>query len=417
VPTFRYAAIDLGTGRESRGVIECAGRSQATAQLRARGLAPTEIEQDVIPATLPTTSAAIPGPRRGWRWLRRPAGRRQRLHFTRQLASLVNAGVPVTRSLEILGRQEQHPVFRQMLDDLAGVISAGGSLSDGLAQHPRSFDRLYVNMVKAGEAGGALGPVLGRMADFLEKTERLRGRVKAAMIYPVIIMTVAAAILTVLLTFVVPKFQQIFTGLLRGQPLPALTRGLIDASALLRSHALLAGGLVAVAVWVLALACRTAPGARVWDRLLLRVPVMGGLLLRATVARFARTLGSLLTCGVPIVEALAITEATSGNGHVAAALGRVRERIKQGEGFARTLEATGLFPAMVSGMIQVGEETGALAEMLGRIADAYEEEVDQAVAGLTSIIEPVMVVLMAVVVGTIVLALFLPIVGVIQHLQ
>jgi type IV pilus assembly protein PilC len=262
-----------------------------------------------------------------------------------------------------------------------------------------------------------LGAVLERLAHSLEKTERLKGRVQTAMIYPMVIMAVAGGILTVLMIFVVPKFEQIFSGLLKGQPLPALTRSLLAASSVIREHCWLtmSAGIMA---WLLVRALqRTAVGRRVSDRAVLQVPVLGDLLLKAMIARFARTLGSLLTSGVPILDALMIARASSGNVHVAAALAHLHDRIKQGDSIARPLEATAIFPGMVTGMIQVGEETGALPAMLERIADTYDDEVDNAVAGLTSVIEPVLIVLMALVVGVIVIALFLPIVSVIQHLQ
>jgi len=337
--------------------------------------------------------------------------------FTRQLATLVNAGMPLMRSLEVLGRQERNATFRRILGQLGGTIGSGGTLSDGLQQHARIFDPLYRNMVKSGEAGGALGPVLERLAGFMEKSDRLKSRVQTAMIYPVIIMAVAGTIVSVLMVFVVPKFEQIFSGLLRGQPLPRLTRTLLDASKLVSGHLGMTLGACILGWTAFQLLRRTRWGIRSIDWLFIRLPVLGELVLKSAVARFARTLGSLLASGVPMLEALAIGRDTSGNVHIAAAVDHVRDQIKQGAGMAGPLEETGIFPGMVTGMIQVGEETGALAGMLGRIADTYDEEVDNAVAGLTSVIEPIMIVVMALVVGVIVIALFLPIVGIIQHLQ
>ena len=419
MPKFTYTAIDSGTGRERHGTIEGPSRGQVSAALKNHGLALTALEVE-----RPKPSRAFPfrpriqnppaAARKRWG---RPVSRKDLTVFTRQLATLVNAGMPLMRSLEVLRRQERSAVFAQVLGELAGVIGSGGTFSDGLGRHPGIFDPLYLNMVKAGEAGGALGQVLARLAGFMEKSDRLKSRLKTAMIYPVIIMAVAGAIVSVLLVFVVPKFEQIFGGLLRGQPLPRLTQMLLDASNFLRGHIGLTLGACVLGWVAFRLAGKTRPGVRCMDGLFIRLPVLGDLALKAAVARFTRTLGSLLASGVSILEALAIGRNTCGNVHIAEAIGHVHDQIKQGASMARPLEETGVFPGMVTGMIQVGEETGALAEMLERIADTYDEEVDNEVAGLTSVIEPIMIVLMALVVGVIVIALFLPIMSVIQHLQ
>ncbi len=237
------------------------------------------------------------------------------------------------------------------------------------------------------------------------------------MIYPAIISAVAVTIIAILMVFVVPSFQGIFSGLLKGQPLPALTQGLLTVSYFMRDHYIATvGGIVALYVGF-SFFKRTKPGARLIDWLLIKVPVLGDLVLKAIISRFTRTFGTLLASGVPILQALVITRDTSGNVHVANALNVVHDRVKEGDNVAKPLESTGIFPGMVTSMIEVGEETGALPDMLTRIADSYDEEVDNAVAGLTSVIEPIMIVFMAVMVGTIVIALFLPLVSIIQHLQ
>jgi len=269
-------------------------------------------------------------------------------------------------------------------------------------------------MIKAGEAGGRLDVVLERLAQHLEKTGRTKARVLSAMTYPAVIMVVATGIVTGLMAFVVPKFEKIFTGMLKGAPLPALTQGVLGASRLLQEHWLYALG-VAVLMgggvrWLL----RTEGGARAFDRLLLQLPVLGGLLLKTSVARFSRTLGAMLASGVPILQALQLTRDACGNRVVAGDIDRVRRQVREGESVTRPLAATGIFPPVVAGMIEVGEETGTLPAMLARIADLYDEEVDNAVAGLTSLLEPVMIVLMALIVGTIIIALFLPIIRIIQ---
>lgn len=284
-------------------------------------------------------------------------------------------------------------------------------------QYPKIFDRLYVNMVKAGEAGGVLETVLERLALFMEKTERIKGKIKAAMTYPVIVVLLAVGIVAALMVIVVPKFEQIFSGLLKGQPLPALTRFVMSVSYFVQ-HNIVMTLIISAAAYALFIAGRkTVMGGRVMDWLLIKSPVLGDLFLKAAIARFTRTFGTLLASGVPILQALLITRDTSGNVHVAGAIERVHDRVKEGDGVAGPLGATAIFPGMVTSMIEVGEETGALPEMLARIADTYDEEVDNAVNSLTSIIEPFMIVFLAFLVGTIVIALFLPIVSIIQHLQ
>jgi len=329
----------------------------------------------------------------------------------------VKAGMPILRSLEVLARQEKRPAFKAVVDSIADAIRSGGNFSDGLAANDKVFDRLYVNMVKAGEAGGVLDVVLERLSVFMEKAQKIQGKVKAAMIYPVIIIMVAMVIVAILMVVVVPKFEDIFSGLLKGQSLPALTQALMDVSRFMQNHYLLAIAAV-VAAWIgFKLFAKTGLGRKTIDWSLIHMPLLGDLFLKAAIARFTRTFGTLLASGVPILQALIITRDTSGNVHVANAINVVHDRVKEGDSVAKPLESTHVFPGMVTSMIEVGEETGAMPDMLTRIADSYDEEVDNAVAGLTSVIEPIMIVFMAVMVGTIVIALFLPLVSIIQHLS
>ena len=337
--------------------------------------------------------------------------------FTRQLATLVNAGLPIMRSLETLGRQEKNPVFKEVIDSLVESIRSGGNFSDGLLQHPKVFDRLYVNMIKAGEAGGVLGTVLERLARFMEKAERIKGKVKSAMMYPIIILCVAVGIVGALMVFVIPKFQEIFTGMLKGQSLPLLTQIVLSVSNFVKHNIFITIGIGVVVYFAFKAYHKTRQGTRVVDWIFLHTPALGPLFLKASISRFTRTLGTLLSSGVPILQALLITRDTSGNVHVADALNIVHDRVKEGDNVARPLDSTNVFPTMVTSMIEVGEETGALPEMLNRVADTYDEEVDNSVAALTSIIEPIMIVIMAVMVGTIVIALFLPIIKIIQSLS
>ena len=321
------------------------------------------------------------------------------------------------RSLETLSRQEKNLLFKEVIDSLVDNIRSGGNFSDGLLQHPKVFDRLYINMVKAGEAGGVLGTTLDRLSRFMEKSEKIKGKVKAAMTYPVIIVFVAVAIVGALMVFVIPQFEKIFSGMLKGQSMPALTLAVLAVSNFIKNNIVLTVGIGAVGYFAFKAWHKTVKGTRAVDWFLLNSPGFGPLFLKSSISRFTRTLGTLLASGVPILQALLITRDTSGNVHVSDALNLVHDRVKEGDNVARPLDSTGVFPSMVTSMIEVGEETGALPEMLNRVADTYDDEVDNSVAGLTSIIEPIMIVFMAVVVGTIVIALFLPIVKIIQTLS
>lgn len=337
--------------------------------------------------------------------------------FTRQLATLVKAGMPILRAIEVLARQERNPAFKPILESLAEAIRSGGNFSDGLLQHPKVFDRLYVNMVKAGEAGGVLEIVLERLSKFMEKAEKIKGKVKSAMTYPVIIMFIAVGIVAALMVFVIPKFEEIFASMLKGQALPTLTRLVLAVSRFVQTQIIMTIGIGFAIYFAFNAFGRTKPGRSFYDLLAIKLPGLGDLVLKASISRFTRTFGTLLSSGVPILQAILITRDTSGNVHVAAALDLVHDRVKEGEGVARPLESTKVFPGMVTSMIEVGEETGSLPEMLNRIADTYDDEVDNAVGGLTSILEPIMIVFMAVVVGTIVIALFLPIIKIIETLS
>lgn len=337
--------------------------------------------------------------------------------FTRQLATLVKAGMPILRAIEVLARQERNPAFKPILESLAEAIRSGGNFSDGLLQHPKVFDRLYVNMVKAGEAGGVLEIVLERLSKFMEKAEKIKGKVKSAMTYPVIIMFIAVGIVAALMVFVIPKFEDIFASMLKGQALPTLTRLVLAVSRFVQTQIIMTIGIGFAIYFAFNAFGRTKPGRSFYDLLAIKLPGLGDLVLKASISRFTRTFGTLLSSGVPILQAILITRDTSGNVHVAAALDLVHDRVKEGEGVARPLESTKVFPGMVTSMIEVGEETGSLPEMLNRIADTYDDEVDNAVGGLTSILEPIMIVFMAVVVGTIVIALFLPIIKIIETLS
>ncbi|AKC82628.1 pilus assembly protein PilC [Verrucomicrobia bacterium IMCC26134] len=432
MPKFTYIAIDSSTGKDKKGVIDSANSEQAALDLKNMGLLPTSVVAAAGGFKMGAKMAAPDKAGSGGAFVSKAAPEKKKKRpmalgkvisnqglavFTRQLSTLVNAGMPILRSLETLARQEKNQGFQYVLEQVGETIRSGGTFSDGLSQHPKVFDRLYINMVKAGEAGGVLGTVLDRLSRFMEKAEKIKGKVKAAMTYPVIIMCVAVLIVAALMVFVIPKFEEIFSGLLKGTPLPLLTQGVIAVSNFLKNQILATIGLVVGSVVGFRMLCKTKTGSRIVDYIQIKIPAFGPLFLKAAVGRFTRTFGTLLSSGVPILQAIIITRDTSGNVHIAEALNSVHDRVKEGEGVGKPLEATKIFPTMVTSMVEVGEETGALPEMLTRIADTYDEEVDNAVTSITSIIEPIMIVFMAVVVGTIVIALFLPLVKIIQTLS
>jgi type IV pilus assembly protein PilC len=337
--------------------------------------------------------------------------------FTRQLATLIDSGLPLLRSLNVLAKQERDNVLRNTINKLADGVQGGNTFSDALSLHPRIFNDLYVNMVKAGELGGVLEVVLNRLAEFQEKAAKIKNKVKSAMVYPVIVISMAFAIMGFLLVFIVPKFEAIFHDMLGNRPLPAITTFVINVSRLVQYHWLvLVGSIVAIGA-VYKFLARTRGGKAVIDRFTLRMPLFGDLIRKTAISRFSRTLGTLVTSGVPILQALNITRETAGNAVIAKAITHVHDSVKEGESMVQPLEASRAFPPMVISMIDVGEETGQLPEMLLKIANVYDDEVDTSVAGITAALEPIMIVILAFIVGTIVLALFTPLISIIQGLN
>jgi type IV pilus assembly protein PilC len=330
--------------------------------------------------------------------------------FTRQLATLVDAGLPLLRGLRVLQKQEKNVTLKDIVGELAMSIEGGSTFSEGLAQHPKVFNRLYVNMVKAGELGGVLEVVLARLADFMEKAQKIKGKVIAAMFYPVAVLVVAVIILAVLMVWVVPRFKEIFKDMLPGSQLPSFTRFVLGISDAIAHHFVYSAIAIALVVVAFMLAIRTRLGRRLFDKFKLNMPVLGAVISKVAISRFTRTLGTLVSSGVPILQALTIVKETSGNVIVGNAVASVHESVKEGETITAPLEASNVFPPMVISMVDVGEQTGALPEMLMKIADNYDEEVDNAVAAMTSLLEPVMIVFLAVIVGSIVIALFLPLI-------
>lgn len=327
--------------------------------------------------------------------------------FTRQFATMIDAGLPLVQCLEILGSQSEHPTLAKAINTVRGDVESGSTYADALRKHPNVFDELYVNMVAAGETGGILDTILNRLSAYMEKAMKLKKQIKSAMVYPITILVVAVAVIIVLMVFVIPIFAKMFTDF--GGQLPGLTQMVIDISEFIQRNILymLAGG------WVFAFAIKkyykTPKGHFNLDRLALKMPVIGDLIQKASIAKFTRTLGTLISSGVPILEGLEIVAKTSGNKVVEKAIMRARTSISEGKTIADPLSKEPVFPPMVVQMIAVGETTGAIDNMLGKIADFYDDEVDSAVATLTSMLEPLMMVFLGITIGTIVIAMYLPI--------
>ncbi len=424
MPKYSYVAMDQ-KGKEQKGTIEVASQNEAIGRVKEMGLFPTKIVE-VDKAREKSQKKAPAGGK--------PAAKKKKginlnikipglgggvkskvlTTFTRQLATLVDAGLPLLRGLRVLQKQERNPTLKSILDDLSLAIEGGSTFSEALAQHPKVFNRLYVNMVKAGELGGVLEVVLNRLSEFQEKAQKIKGKVIAAMFYPVAVLVVAVVIMGVLVVFVIPKFKEVFAGLGEGRPLPAFTRFVMGISDAVRGNIIVTMISVAAVVIVFLLFIKTKFGRHVWDKFKLKVPVIGPVVSKVAISRFTRTLGNLVSSGVPILQALTIVRETAGNVIIANAVNAVHESVKEGETITAPLEASGVFPPMVISMVDVGEQTGALPEMMMKIADNFDEEVDNAVAAMTSLLEPIMIIFLAVVVGSIVIAMFLPLIALME---
>lgn len=425
MPRYSYVAMD-SRGKETKGVLEVATQNEAINRLKEMGYFPTKVVEDKGKAKdkKGKGAPARPGQKKKGSmeininipFLSGRVKSKQLCVFTRQLATLVDAGLPLLRGLRVLEKQEPNPTLRKIIVELGYSIEGGSTFSEGLAQHPKVFNRLFVNMVKAGELGGVLEVVLARLAEFMEKAEKIKGKVKAALFYPVAVMVVAIGVLAVLMIFVVPKFKAIFAEMLGGAGLPAFTEFVLGISdKVAKNFPAVAAGVAGFIVF-LVIFKRTKFGRKVVDISKLKMPALGPVVSKVAIARFTRTLGTLVSSGVPILQALTIVKETSGNVIIGNAVGMVHESVKEGETITAPLEASKVFPPMVISMVDVGEQTGALPEMLMKIADNYEEEVDNAVSAMTSLLEPIMIVFLAVVVGSIVIALFMPLITLIDQL-
>ena len=429
--TFQYIAMDA-QGKEQRGTVDASDRAQAIAAVRAAGLFPSAIGEVKGASAAAKKSApkkgAAPAKKGGMNKnikinIKLPSFLTGRVKpkdlttFTRQLATLVNAGLPLMRCIEVLKKQNQIPAMGNCLNGISESIAGGGTFSEALTAYPKIFDNLYVNMVKAGEAGGVLEVVLNRLAEFAEKAQKIKNKVKGAMIYPSVVLLAAIGITGFLLTTVIPKFKQVFSDILGDASLPAVTEFVMGLSDFVQHNGLQIAIGVGALIVIYKVFGHTKGGAYALDVMRLKVPVTGTLVKRTAISQVTRTLGTLLASGVPILQALQIVRDTAGNRVIANALQTVHDAVKEGESMTDPLAASGVFPPMVVSMVQVGEETGALADMLTRIANTYDDEVDNAVAGLTAAIEPALIIFLAVVVGTIVIAMFLPMIKIISSVS
>jgi type IV pilus assembly protein PilC len=428
MPRFSYVALDP-RGKEITGVLESESTTAAVSRIREMGYFPTNVaEADKASAKKKGKSSGAgqaggkAPAKKGFgsielKFLGSGKVRSKALTaFTRQLATLIDAGLPLLRGLDVLRKGERNPTLKRTLQQLADSVEGGSTFSEALAQHPKIFNRLYVNMVRAGEAGGVLDVTLSRLADFQEKAQRIKNKVVSAMVYPAVVILVALTIVSFLMIVIVPKFQEIFSDLLEGKSLPGLTLFVMGISNLVKNEFFLVAGVIAGLVISVKVIGRTVKGRFYLDKIKLHAPLFGQLIRKVGIARFTRTLGTLIASGVPILQALNIVRETSGNAVIAKAVSQVHDSVKEGERIVQPLEASGVFPAMVISMVDVGEETGALPDMLMKVADVYDDEVDNAVSAITSLLEPIMIVFLAVIVGTIVIAMFMPLISVIGTL-
>jgi type IV pilus assembly protein PilC len=415
MPVYTFEAMD-GAGKVVREDVEAANRDDAIAQIRSMGYFPTKLKERVG-----APSPGRPGPSAYAEEM--PARKRgffggvkykDLTQFTVQLATLQDAGLPIVRSLRILEGQMRPGTLKNQINEVAEDVEGGSSFSDALAKHPKTFDRLYVNMVKAGEAGGVLETILSRLSEFLEKSLRLRRRIIGASIYPIVVLTVAVIIIAGIMILVIPKFEKMFSE--QGFVLPATTQLLLAIAGVVQHYWFLIPA-IPIGLYVLFKLMGTSSGGHAFvDRVKLKMPLIGYVLKKSYIARFARTLGTLINAGVPILDALSIVKEAIGNSVIEGAIEDVYGSIKEGETVAGPLRTSGVFDDIFVNMVDVGEETGELDKMLMKIADNYEEEVDVAVESMTSVLEPIMIVGMGSVVGFVVVSLFMPLVSLIEKI-
>lgn len=418
MPVFKYEALNA-QGQEVKDEIEAPTKEEAVSKVRGLGYFPTKVAEKVDRKQAATRKAMRGKQRKaagtGLGWV----GTKQLTTFTRQLSTLQDAGLPILRSIRILEQQQKPGMLRSSLKQISEDIEGGATLSEAMARHPKAFNRLYTNMVAAGEAGGVLDVILQRLADFLEKAARLKRKIIGAMVYPIVVVSIAAGIVTFIMVKVVPKFEEIFKDF--ETSLPGVTKLLIAVSSWFAKGTppgwvvILGSPLAIMAMYKVIRQAQM--GRMVVDSITLKIPVVGQIAGKSSVARFTRTLGTLVAAGVPILEAVNITRETTGNEVYSAMLRKVHDGIREGDTFANPLRASKTVDPIVVNMVDVGEETGELDKMLMKVADNYDEEVDTLVASLVSLLEPIMVVVLGFIVGFIVVALFLPLVTLIQSVM
>jgi type IV pilus assembly protein PilC len=446
MPTYQYEAVNEA-GKPQKGVVEATDDADARARIKGKGLFPMSIRAQKVKKSQPGAAAAAPATRGG---SAAPAAakksskgfdmqiniggvpRKALTTFTRQFSTLQDAGLPILRSLQILAQQQKPGLLKNILNSVTEDVSSGTSLSDAMARHPKAFDRLYTKMIAAGEVAGVLDMILQRLAEFLEKAARLRRKIVGAMIYPCVVIVVAFSIMAFILVVIVPKFEHIFSDF--NADLPGATKNLINISAWMAGPITewlggepnkINGGIPGVVYFlgtpllfyiVIKLLRKSEGGKLALDRLILAIPVFGTLVAKATIAKFTRTLGTLIRAGVPILDAILITRDTTANSVFQQAMTKVHDSVRQGDSFAEPLRQSKVCDGIVVNMIDVGEETGDLDKMLLKVADNFDDEVDTAVASMVSLLEPLLVIILGGVVGTIVVCLFLPLVGLINKL-
>lgn len=391
MPSFEWKGRDRG-GRPQGGVLVADSKDAVLAVLR---------RQQIVPITVKEKGKEIALPK-----LRRGINEKTLAIFTRQFSVMIDAGLPLVQCLQILGEQQDNKAFQRIVLQVREDVESGSSLANAMKKHPQAFNELYVNMVAAGEAGGILDTILQRLATYIEKAARLKAQVKSAMIYPIAVISIAMLVVYIILWKVIPVFGALFTSL--GAELPLPTRIVVAMSKFVGRFWWLIVGVVVAGVITIRRYYATEQGRLVIDSLLLKAPILGPVLRKIAVARFCRTLGTLLSAGVPVLESLDITARTSGNAVIERAILEVRKAVEEGKSLAEPLKTTHQFPPMVVQMISVGEATGAMDTMLGKIAEFYEDEVDTAVAGMMKLIEPILIFFLGVVVGGMVIAMYLP---------
>jgi type IV pilus assembly protein PilC len=417
--TFAFEAMNA-SGQEVKDEIDATTSEEAIAKIRAKGFFPTKVREKAAKRSVKKKKEADTEVTTKKRKMPISIGgvpRKQLVSFTRQLSTLQDAGLPILRSLQILEQQQKPGLLKAIIGGVADEVEGGGTLSDAMANYPKAFDKLYVNMINAGELGGVLDIILSRLADFMEKAAKLKKKVIGAMIYPAVVITIAVGIVSMIMIFVIPKFEQIFKDF--KTDLPGITKILLAVSRWFANDYGWAYVLFSpIAFMLLIKLIKISEGGKYFvDAAKLKIPILGSILSKTSIARFTRTLGTLISAGVPILDALNITKETAGNEVYARALQKVHDAIREGESMADPLRATKVCDAIVVNMVDVGEETGDLDKMLIKIADNYDSDVDVLVGSLISILEPVMVVILGLIVGFIVIALFAPMISLIQSVS